>query len=128
MPWHVEELGVRVLVQYVLLELVEDVLEKSERDVRLRQICPVQAIETVRAHDATLEEGAVSLVIVNEEVIGVQVRSDHVEQPLDLVEVVVAELAMEVVAVAANVPVVPHLQQVVHLLGQLLFVLLRLAQ
>ena len=95
----------------------------------LRDVGPIEAVQAIGADDPSLEKSAIRLLIVNEEVVVVQVLADGVQQPLDLVVVVIAaELAMEVVIVAVDVAVIALLEQVVEALGQLLFIKLGLAE
>ena len=55
--------------------------------------------------------------------IRVKIRSNDVQQAVDLVEIIIAaEFAMEVIIVAAQILIVPLLDQIVKRLGKLFFV------
>ena len=95
----------------------------------LRDVGPIEAVQTVGADDASLIKGAIRLLIVYKEVVIIQVLADGVHQPLDLVVVVnAAELAMKVVIVAVDVFVIALLDKVIVALGQLLFIKFGLAE
>ena len=117
----------RLFLQMIVLEQAKDTIHDEFAQMRLGEVCPIQTVEAVAAENARLVVRVVRVATVDEEALPFPVdelRSDHVEQLFDAVEVVATGSIVEVEVIDLEPAVITLIDNIAEHLAQASLVLL----